>query len=562
MLTRRSFPIVAGLLPAVLVSLAAGQTVPAPIFSTFPDQTNRVIPGSGGQTFLNALGGIDKVRVSSNGQWFVLKGTRTFLLVPEPVTGPTQDATRDEIILAGRVVNNIVTSALILGERDGFPAGTTGLLPGEANGLNASDAIGVNNNGVIAASLFSPTGAAFPNVPTTANRIVVRGQVNPSGAGVSSFGVYAREGSPAAGLPGYNYGTDMFVDGVADSGDVLFRTQGMLNGKRALMLGSSVLVETFDGTRTAPFVDAALTIPDTIYSNLSPFTPLGSTPIPSVTPSGSSWAMVGQLNNSLAVMVKDQVTQFKQLDLMPETIDNVTVGQIGFFRLASNGQYITRYSDNGLNNFVRSASGVRTRSNLPCVTCYPAAWRPRIVNGVTSSTFGNVALNAAGRWVVSGLTDSTDELNNFVLIADGRSIILREGDAMDLNGDGIANDDAVLLGLVNDSVQLNDDNTLWFLADVRRPLLSAAAGSNVDGRVLYRMVMPPPACGLADIAGANQSIGADGTLTADDIIVFLGNFFAPNLCADVAGPNQSTEPDGVLSADDIIVFLGRYFGGC
>lgn len=69
-------------------------------------------------------------------------------------------------------------------------------------------------------------------------------------------------------------------------------------------------------------------------------------------------------------------------------------------------------------------------------------------------------------------------------------------------------------------------------------------------------------CGKSDVAGANQSVGADGSLTADDIIVFLGWFFAADTRADVAGANQSTVPDTALTADDIIVFLGRYFAGC
>jgi hypothetical protein len=76
------------------------------------------------------------------------------------------------------------------------------------------------------------------------------------------------------------------------------------------------------------------------------------------------------------------------------------------------------------------------------------------------------------------------------------------------------------------------------------------------------MLAGPPACGASDVAGSNQSIGADGQLTADDIIVFLGWYFADDERADVAGPNQSTTPDNQLTADDIIVFLTRYFTGC
>ncbi len=70
------------------------------------------------------------------------------------------------------------------------------------------------------------------------------------------------------------------------------------------------------------------------------------------------------------------------------------------------------------------------------------------------------------------------------------------------------------------------------------------------------------ACGPSDVAGPGQSVGSDGSLTADDIIVFLNWFFAGNTRADVAGPGQSTTPDTHFTADDIIVFLNRFFAGC
>lgn len=90
------------------------------------------------------------------------------------------------------------------------------------------------------------------------------------------------------------------------------------------------------------------------------------------------------------------------------------------------------------------------------------------------------------------------------------------------------------------------------------PLLTAIGPTNWS---FYRDALIVR-CTLSDVAGLNQAIGADGSLTADDIIVFLNWYFAADSRADVAGANQSAAPDGVLTADDIIVFLGRYFGGC
>jgi hypothetical protein len=92
-----------------------------------------------------------------------------------------------------------------------------------------------------------------------------------------------------------------------------------------------------------------------------------------------------------------------------------------------------------------------------------------------------------------------------------------------------------------------------------------ASGISASGvgslSVMFAPSGPTP-CTPSDVAGPNQAVGPDGVLTADDIIVFLGWYFAGDIRADVAGPNQATTPDGGFTADDIIVFLGRYFQGC
>ncbi|MFN7395788.1 MAG: GC-type dockerin domain-anchored protein [bacterium] len=91
-------------------------------------------------------------------------------------------------------------------------------------------------------------------------------------------------------------------------------------------------------------------------------------------------------------------------------------------------------------------------------------------------------------------------------------------------------------------------------------VISNACGSTTS--TLAVLSVGSCGCGLSDIAGPGQSIGADGSLTADDIIVFLNWFFAGDWRGDVAGAGQSSVPDGQFSADDIIVFLNRFFAGC
>jgi hypothetical protein len=89
-----------------------------------------------------------------------------------------------------------------------------------------------------------------------------------------------------------------------------------------------------------------------------------------------------------------------------------------------------------------------------------------------------------------------------------------------------------------------------------------ADATGYQGSILTATGIDVPQVNIADIAGPGQSLGGEGSLTADDIIVYLNAFFAGDLLtADVAGSGQSPTPDGTLTADDIIVFLNAFFAG-
>ncbi len=70
-------------------------------------------------------------------------------------------------------------------------------------------------------------------------------------------------------------------------------------------------------------------------------------------------------------------------------------------------------------------------------------------------------------------------------------------------------------------------------------------------------------CNAADVAGLGGSIGPDGSLTADDVVVYLAAFFSNNLAvADIAVLGGAPGQDGQLTADDIVYFLGQFFSPC
>jgi hypothetical protein len=129
---------------------------------------------------------------------------------------------------------------------------------------------------------------------------------------------------------------------------------------------------------------------------------------------------------------------------------------------------------------------------------------------------------------------------------------------------------SVGLGLnsFNDNLRMNPSSLVVFDDDASGPtppaLYISGFFDNAGGthsHTFARYGCPRVAC-AADIAGAGQVVGADGELTADDIIVFIGWFFAADARADVAGAGQTVGADGQFTADDIILFINRFFAGC
>jgi hypothetical protein len=70
------------------------------------------------------------------------------------------------------------------------------------------------------------------------------------------------------------------------------------------------------------------------------------------------------------------------------------------------------------------------------------------------------------------------------------------------------------------------------------------------------------ACGPSDIASPGPTVGSDGELTADDIILFVNWFTSGDPRGDIAGPGPTPGADGEFTADDVILFINRFTQSC
>ncbi|MCY3003401.1 MAG: hypothetical protein NTV21_16525 [Planctomycetota bacterium] len=80
-----------------------------------------------------------------------------------------------------------------------------------------------------------------------------------------------------------------------------------------------------------------------------------------------------------------------------------------------------------------------------------------------------------GNWVVGGVTDNVDPLRNGVLVLNGTTELVREGDPIDVDGNGLFDNDAFFNTFGNDDLVLFDNGDLVFVASIRNALGTAYA---------------------------------------------------------------------------------------
>ena len=78
--------------------------------------------------------------------------------------------------------------------------------------------------------------------------------------------------------------------------------------------------------------------------------------------------------------------------------------------------------------------------------------------------------NASGAYVIAGVTDAVSTSNGVIVHDDGagnRTVICREGDPVDADGNGMFDDDRFFNTFGNDDILLDDNGSIWFTATIR-----------------------------------------------------------------------------------------------
>lgn len=486
------------------------------IFSEVPGHPTAVVPGARdltGQPIVTEFKAIEDMNISPDGSTWVIKGRNH------------AGAALETMMLVGSGMSGTMLA------QEGQPL--AGGLPGEA--YDFFDAVaGLNGNNDFAFGCRARGGPA-----ANAEKVIsVIGGVH---------AIAIQQGDPALGL---------FDLSPNPTGDETFGNS--LNSIHLLdnqmVAFNAVTIDNIWSTRR----------PAVFYNNLA-FAQSGVTPVGGglwdsfdsddfrTTPDGSVWIAQGDdegvttTDDILVVGVGgNNVGTVVIRDGSPIGASGVTATAVFHTKLIASGDWFSR-GDDPLNNDWVVRNGVVVAKTGDSVVGGAEAWTDVLLG---------FAGNANGDWILSGKTTEPDEAINNVIAMNGTDVLVREGDPVDLDGNGLFDDDAFIGRGVSTSnafnandVWLTDDGMLYFIAPLRDAEGNDLGTFGTGGDAFMRVDLSGPACPtiLGDIDGDLLLNGLDaaGFVTC---ILTPGPPTGPCSCADMDNDND-------VDSDDVSIFV-------
>lgn len=429
------------------------------LYTNIQTSPTSLIPGGGGLRFNTGTATqFDRPYVSADGRYFIFTALSN--------SGST---TNDEVVVVGELGSGSIsfaTTAL----REGITEIEPGRVAESASiGRNAS----INSAGqfVFQANLAGAT---------TDDEVIVRGTI-----GASGFTIPVREGQLVDAIAGARFGATIDSPGIDAAGKVSVRS-------------------TLTGPPTGQQTAALLANGSALAGQTGVTSPAGQGGTPStwqtmglddfyVSESGNSWLISGDTNGptttDLMVVVNNSVV-LQEGFAVPGLADTNPVNALVESVMFAGGDWMSRGQvASSLNDFVvhngtaLAMTGDTVPGGLPGEVFSQALF---------TATFFAIAANGVGDHVYGGTTSNPDPEFDAVLVYNDSLVIARQGDPVDIDGNGLFDDNAFIDVFNNDDMFLTDDGYLYFFADLRD------GASNTIGQAMLTIFVPTPgAAGLA-----------------------------------------------------------------
>ncbi len=417
---------------ALVAAQGAAQTV---IYSEIASSGTSMVPGLGGALFDS----FDRPYASADGSWWIISASSDL------------DTSEDEVLIVG----SGTTGAVVV--REGTQADWAGA--GELVGLIDQRA-SINNSGHYAFAT---------NLGGTASTSADEQIVMYNGA----FSAVATEGDAVPGFPSDAYGTSLDSASITNAGAVSFRAPSTSGA-----LGSDD--DDFLISNGAVFAQENNTVPGGASDAWDNF----DTDDFSFAADGTRWLAQGDLtgdsttddvvvvNGSVAIREGGAISGISGV---VETIVEST--------MHSNGDWFARGDMDSQDDWLVYNGELVAKTD----DAVPGGLLGETLDDTPfSATFFSMTGDGDGNFVYGATTSNADTAANAVLVYNNEFVLLREGDAVDVDGNGLFDDGAYLSVFNNDDAFLTPDGWYYFTAD----LIDDAGGSL--GQAFMRIQVPAP----------------------------------------------------------------------
>jgi len=239
------------------------------------------------------------------------------------------------------------------------------------------------------------------------------------------------------------------------------------------------------------------------------------------------------------ILVYDGTVVLREGDIIASS--SIQIADVFHTKLIANGDWYSRGDDPANNDWA-----VRNGELI-------AATGDSVVPG-SSESLADVFLtftgNQGGHWILIANTDNADPAVDTVVVYDGQEVVIREGDQVDLDGNGILDDDAYIgrgdntltAFNANDAV-LTDDGWLYFIAPLHNAAGEDLGTFGTGGDAFMRLRLPAPCSSgnvNADLGSLETPLLIDGSPggKSRSVAISPSTPFTVSLDAPSAGPAQ------------------------
>ncbi len=454
-----------GALGAGFMAASVMAAPPKVLYSTIQTSPTSDVPGLTGLKFDNDASGFLRPYRSPNSKHWIMEAQLN--------VATTAD---DEVILVGNALTGLGT--VVIRENNQAPWAPTGQLVGPIR-----EKMQINN-----AANFAFGHNLAGTAPTTADEEIVS-----SIGGV--LAAVATEGG--AGPAGEAYGAVLHSAGITNDNRVAFvanSTVGALGTTQDdfVLLGGTIISQSgISGTPSGQLFTETWNLFDTDETYVN-----GDGDVVF-----SRGTLTGATTSNVALAVNNQIVLQESVIYAPLTAGVLTVSET---LLTADGDWFARGETAGdVENFVIRNGTVIAITNQ----AVPGGLPGEIFDdAIFDACFFTMGSNALGDYFVGGVTNATDENANAVIVLNGEEVILRENDGVDVDGNGLADDDAFISVFNNEDTYIDNNKILFFTAELRN-----GAGAALTAQAFLRLP-------LSICAG---DMNCDGVINFDDIDFFV-----------------------------------------